>query len=358
MAYRVIVWGTGFVGSSVLRILLSHSAYEVVGVIVNDPDKDGKDVGELVGGAPVGLRASRDKARVLAEPADAVAYFGPSALHAAINLENLSAALRAGKNVVETSMGVFQNPKRAPDDVRRPIEEACAAGGVSLFSGGIDPGFGNDLFPLTVLGLCGRVDSVRTTEFLDAGTYPDQASLNALGLRTPLSEAPLLDVPGLMTSVWGGPLYMIAEALGVEVEETREIYQRWPTPHAADLPLGRVEEGCAAAQRIELQGIVRGEPRIIIDHVHRLMPEAAPDWPRPASHPAHATRVEVRGSPNVVQETVLSEEHTGDGNGGSCLSTGMRAVNAIPAVCAAAPGILSTLELPLIAGRGGMGPTT
>jgi 4-hydroxy-tetrahydrodipicolinate reductase len=355
MTYRVIVWGTGFVGGAVLRTLLSHPAYEVVGVIVNDPAKHGRDVGELTGGAPVGLRASRDAGGVLARPADAVAYFGPSALHAATNLENLTAALRAGKNVVETTMGAFQNPKRAPEAMRRTIEEACAAGGVSFFSGGIDPGFGNDLFPLTLLGLCGRVDSVRTTEFLDAGTYPDQASLQALGLQTPLEETPLLDAPGLMTSVWGGPLYMIAEALGVEVDETCERYDRWAAPAPIDFPLGRVEAGTAAAQRIELEGIVRGEPRIIIDHVHRLVPEAAPDWPRPASHPAHANRVEIRGSPNVVQETVIADEHTADGNAGGCLSTGMRAINAIPAVCAAAPGILSTLDLPLIAGRGGMG---
>lgn len=355
MAHRVIVWGTGFVGSSVLRILLHHPAYDVVGVLVNDPAKEGKDVGDLVGAAPVGLRASRDTAAVLGLDADAVAYFGPSALHAAINLENLSQALRAGKNVVETTMGAFQNPTRVPDEVRAPIEEACAVGGSSFFSGGIDPGFGNDLFPLTVLGVCGRVDSVRTTEFLDAGTYPDQASLQALGLQSSLDDPPLLDAPGLMTSVWGGPLYMIAEALGVDVEETRELYRRWPAPEPVDFPFGRVEKGCAAAQRIELQGIVRGEPRIIIDHVHRIVPDAAPDWPRPTSHPAHATRVEVCGSPNVVQETVFADEHTGDGNAAGCLATGMRAVNAIPAVCDAPPGILSTLDLPLIAGRGGMG---
>ncbi len=355
MVHRVIVWGTGFVGNAVLRILLDHPAYEVAGVIVHDPAKEGRDVGELVGGPPVGLRASRDAVRVLAGPADAVAYFGPSALHAATNLENLAAALRAGKNVVETTMGAFQNPKRAPEALRRPIEEACAEGGVSLFSGGIDPGFGNDLLPLTVLGVCGRVDSIRTTEFLDAGTYPDQASLQSLGLQTPLDEAALLDSPGLMTGVWGGPLYMIAEALGVDVEETRELYRRWPAPEPIEFPLGRVEKGCAAAQRIELQGIVRGEPRIVIDHVHRLVPEAAPDWPRPASHPAHANRVEVRGSPNLVQETVIADEHTADGNAGGCLATGMRAVNAIPFVCDAQPGIVSTLDLPLIAGRGGMG---
>ena len=62
--------------------------------------------------------------------------------------------------------------------------------------------------------------------------------------------------------------------------------------------------------------------------------ESKPDWPRPKSDPAHANRVEITGSPNIVQETVIADERTGDGNAGGCLSTGMRAVHAIPAVCA------------------------
>jgi 4-hydroxy-tetrahydrodipicolinate reductase len=353
--YRVIVWGTGFVGSAVLRNLVTHPAYEVVGVLVHAEGKDGRDIGELVGLPNVGLSASRDREAVLSRPADAVCYFGPSALHMETNLGNLTAALRAGKNVVDTTVGALQNPVRAPRAIREEIGHACAEGGVSYFSGGIDPGFGNDLLPLTLLGLCGRVDRVHTTEFLDAGTYPDQPSLAAMGLCSSLDEAALLDSPGLMTSIWGGPLYMIAEALGVEVSETRERYDRWATPDTIEFAMGRVEPGCAAAHRIQLAGVVGGEERIVIDHIHRVTRDVAPEWPRPASNPAHANRVEIIGSPGIVQETVLADEFTGDGNAGGCLATGMRAVNAIPAVCAAPPGILSTLDLPVIAGPGGMG---
>ena len=353
--YRVILWGTGFVGRAVLRDLLTHPGFEVVGVLVNDPDKEGRDAGELAGIAPTGIRASREVEAVLARPADAVAYFGPSGLHAEANLRNVTAALRAGKNVVETTFGALENPRRAPAPLREAIEAACREGGVSFFTGGIDPGFGNDLLPLTLLGLCGRVDRIHTTEFLDAGSYPDQESLAMMGLGSSLDEPAVLDTQGMMTTIWGGPLYLMAEALGVEVESTRERYARWPTPEAIDYAMGRIEAGRCAAHRIELVGVVGGEERIVIDHVHRVVPEAAPDWPRPKSDPAHANRVEIQGSPNIVQETVLADAFTGDGNAGGCLATGMRAVNAIPFVCAAEPGILSPLDLPLIVGRGGMG---
>ena len=352
--FRVIVWGTGFVGKAVLHSLAGHPNYEVVAVIVNDPAKDGRDVGEILGTQPSGLIATRDAEAALALEADALAYFGPSAMHADTNMKNLCAALRAGKNVVDTSMGVFQNPLRAPAELRGRIEEACNEGRSSFFSGGIDPGFANDLFPLTLLGLCGQVESVRTTEFIDGGGYPDQASLRMLGLQSAMNEPPLLDSPGLMEGIWGGPLYMIAGALGVEVDGVREVYTRWGATHAVDFPLGRVEPGQCAAHRIELQGIVEGKPRIFIDHLHRLYAEAAPEWPRPQLHAVHANRIEIEGQPNIVQETVLSDPQTGDGNAGGCLATGMRVFNAIPALCSAAPGIVSTLDLPLISGVGGM----
>ena len=355
--HRVIVWGTGFVGKAVLKALMGHRELEVVGVVVHDPAKDGLDVGELLfgkgSGPKTGLRATRDAASVLARPADAVAYFGPNMMHAETNFTNIEASLRAGKNVVDTSMGIFHYPPLIPPPMRDRIAAACEAGGTSFLSNGIDPGFANDLFPMTLLGLCGQVESVRTTEFIDGGSYPDQASLRFMGLYSKMDEKPPLDAnPGMMTGIWGGPLYMIAQAVGIRIERTVENYSRWTGTRTVEFEQGRVLPGECAAHRIELQGIASGRPRIIIDHIHRLYPDAAPDWPRPRLDEVHANRVEIVGRPNIVQETVITDADTGDGNGGGCLATGMRVFNAIPAVCAAKPGILSALDLPVIAGRG------
>ena len=105
MAFKVIIWGTGLVGKSVLRELLTHPEYEVVGVIVSAPEKDGKDIGDLLGLPKTGIIALRDSEKILSRQADVVAYFGPSALYADINMNNITAALAAGKHVVDTSMG-------------------------------------------------------------------------------------------------------------------------------------------------------------------------------------------------------------------------------------------------------------
>lgn len=352
MSFKVIIWGTGLVGKAVLRELLTHPLYEVVGVIVNSAEKDGQDIGTLLGMSATGIIASTDSQQVLALKADAVAYFGPSAIYADINMKNITTALAAGKNVVDTSMGVFENPALAPKELIDQLVSACAVHGKHFFSAGIDPGFGNDLFPMTLLGVCAQVNSIRTIEFIDAGTYPDQESLIQMGLKSTKDQQSILTMEGIMTSIWGGPLYMIAEAVGVEVESTVEHYDRWFSPSRATYSLGVVEAGECAAHQIQLQGIVDGKPKIIIDHIHRLYPDAAPDWQRPTMDNVHANRIEINGSPTVSQETVFEDPISKDGNAGTCLATGMRAINAIPAVCEAKQAILSTKDLPLISGRG------
>ena len=93
MKYRIIVWGTGFVGSAVLRNLLTHPHFEIAAVVVNSAEKDGVDLGKILGLPETGIRATRNSEEALAVDADAVAYFGPNAMHAEVNLQNLTAAL-------------------------------------------------------------------------------------------------------------------------------------------------------------------------------------------------------------------------------------------------------------------------
>ena len=60
-AKRVVVWGTGFVGRMVIAEIVKHPLFELVGVGVSNPDKVGRDVGEICGlGAQLGLTATDD----------------------------------------------------------------------------------------------------------------------------------------------------------------------------------------------------------------------------------------------------------------------------------------------------------
>lgn len=352
MAYKVIVWGTGFVGKMVIRELLQNPEYELVGVIGYFPEEIGKDVGELIGGEPVGLISSGDPDAVLATEADAVAYYGPTAEFAQANIDNICKALRAGKNVVSTAMTPWVYPKsrHTPPEQIRPVEEACREAGVTCFTTGIDPGFMNDIVPLTLMGVCGRVDSVRIQEIQDYSTYT--GSTAGMGLGAPMDKQAVLEIPDVLIYAWGPTVYLIADAVGIQLEKVDTSYEKWATPERISYVKGVIEPGNCAAVHFEIRGWFKGRPVIVIEHVNRITNAAAPHWPRTKLVENDAYRIVIEGSPRIVTETAFRGEKDNDPSSGGCLATGMRAIHAIPAVCAAPPGVISALDLPLTPGRG------
>jgi hypothetical protein len=347
MSHKVVVWGTGFVGKMVIRELVEHPAFELVGVIVNAPEKDGVDAGEIAGIGPIGIRATTNAEAALAVEADALAYFGPTAKFAAQNVENMSMAMKAGMDVVSTSMTPFVYPKACPPQMIAGIEKICQETGKSCFTTGVDPGFANDLFPMTLMGLCGRVDRIRIQEILDYSTYSGDYA--PMGLGEPMDHHAMLENETILIFSWGHTIPMIADAIGVQLEKIDTVWEKWAAPERIDFEFGSIEPGHCAAIRFEIRGWVGGEPRIVIEHCNRITNAAAPDWPRAKMVENDAYRVMIEGSPNIEQETAF-RGFQNDPNAGGCLSTGMRAINAIPAVCAAQPGLLSALDLPLIPG--------
>jgi len=351
MARKVVVWGTGVVGQLVVRELLDHPEFELAGVIVHDPAKNGADVGTLIGAEPAGIFATTDVASALALDAEAVAYFGPTAEFAEQNIANMAQALYAGKHVVSTSMTPLVYPKPCPPELTKALQKACVDSGKVCYTTGIDPGFANDLFPMTLMGVCGRVDSVRVQELLDYGNYAGDYSV-PMGLGAPMENQAVLEIPEILIFAWGHTIPMIADAAGVPLDRIDATYEKWPAPAPIEYRYGTVQTGHCAAVRFEIRGWVGGEPRIVIEHVNRITNDAAPDWPRAASVDNDVYRVIIKGSPDITQETAFRGELDGDPITGGCLATGMRAVNAIPYLSGLEPGLVSALDLPLIPGLG------
>src|ERR1700693_3089563 len=163
---RVVVWGTGFVGKMVIPEILRHARCELVGVGVSNPGKAVVDAGEICGIGPIGaigLTATDDTEALIAVRPDALVHYGPTAARADDNIRDIGAFLRAGIDVCSTAMTpwVWPEMKLNPPSWVDPISEACEAGGSSCFTTGIDPGFANDLLPLTLVGLCSEVRQVR-----------------------------------------------------------------------------------------------------------------------------------------------------------------------------------------------------
>jgi hypothetical protein len=351
MTHRVIQWSTGNVGAHTLQSIVLHPELELTGLWVHAADKVSRDAADLCGlTEPTGVLATNDADALLASDADVVCYTATGDLRPQEAVDDMCRILAAGKHVVATSVVSLLYPPFAPSGWVRQLNAACEAGGTACFTSGIDPGFANDLLPLVITGFSERIDTIRVVENLDYSTYMQPEVLfDTMGFGQALDATPLLLLPGALGFAWGGVLHMIAAGLGEEVEEIREVVERFPAPHDFTTAVGPIPEGTMAALRFEVQGWIRGRAAIVVEHVTRMHPDMAPDWPQPKG--AGGYRITVEGSPTYTVELEMMGED-GDHNTGGLVATGMRILNAIPAVCAARPGVLSTLDLPLVTGRG------
>ncbi len=301
---KVVVWGTGFVGKMVIPEILRHPNFELVGVGVHDKDKIGRDVGDICGIGPVGIAATDELDTLIALGPDALVHYGPTAGQADENIRDIGAFLRAGIDVCSTAMTPWVWPAMTlnPPSWIDPITEACAEGGATCFTTGIDPGFANDLFPMTLMGLCAEVRSVKALEILDyinyTGAYEDE-----MGIGRPAEFTPLLQHTEILVMSWGATVPMMAHAAGVELDAITTTWDKWVTDAPITTAKGVINPGEVAAIHFTINGMVGGEPRICLEHVNRVGTDAAPDWPRGTQDDVY--RVEIEGTPSITQETAF-----------------------------------------------------
>lgn len=347
--YSVVQWSTGHVGIHALRAILDHPALDLVGLWVHSEAKVGIDAGELAGRAPVGVTATNDVDALLDLHPEVVCYTATADLRPQEAVEDVCRILRSGANVVSSSLVQLLHPPTADPSLVGPIEAACKEGGSTCFFNGIDPGFCNDLLPIVLSGVSQRIRSVRVQEILNYATY-DQAEVlfDTMGFGQPLDAQPLLLLPGVLSYAWGGAVHTIADALGVELDGLEEVHERRAFDRDLEVAGRIVPAGTSAGLRFEVQGVAYGRPVVIVEHVTRVHDEVAPDWPEQVGQGEY--RITIDGEPRIecAMHAVGSD---GDHNTGGLIVTATKLLNAIPAVVAAEPGMVSATDLPLIAGR-------
>jgi hypothetical protein len=298
------------------------------------------------------VTATTDLDAILADSPECAVYTAMADNRLPDALEDYRRILAAGINVVGSSAVFLQYPWNVlPEELVSPIEEAAAAGKSSLFVNGIDPGFANDLLPLALAGTCQSIEQIRCMEIINYDTY-DSATVmfDVMGFGKPLDDLPMLLQPGVLSLAWGSVVRQLAAGIGVDLDEVSETYVREPAPEDFDIASGHIPKGSAAALRFEVRGMVKGKPAVVLEHVTRLRDDLRPDWPQPAQE-GGSYRIEVTGEPSYTLDLCLSSPN-GDHNHAGLVATAARVVNAIPAVVAAPPGVRTTLDLPLITGKG------
>ncbi|MEI7624460.1 MAG: dihydrodipicolinate reductase [Actinomycetes bacterium] len=348
MTLRVAVWGTGGVGSHAVRAIARRPDLELVGVWVHSPEKNGVDAGTLVGIEPLGIIATNEADEILALDLDCIVYTASGPLLDAGALPDYERFLNEGINVVTVTSPALVFPPSYPQRQRDRLDAAALGGDSTLYASGIEPGFAADQFPLALLTLSSSIRSVRVQELFTYDTYPVEFTMREVfGFGKPMDHAPIMASTGAQLMTWGPVVQLVAAGLGVELDEIRETWTQEPTPRDLDTAFGPVAAGTVGAVRFETIGVVNGREAIIVEHINRLKMDLVPEWP---SAPRDGTyRVIIEGEPDLECELLIGSATNYYESG--MLATAMRIVNAVPHVVDAAPGLVSSLDLPLTTPR-------
>jgi hypothetical protein len=334
---RVVQWDTGNIGTHALRAVVEHPNLTLAGVYVHAEGKAGRDAGELCGLGPTGVRATRDIDEIIALGADCVLYMPRGA-----DLDEICRLLASGTNVVATSGG-FHHPASLDAAVRDRVEAACALGAASIHSTGSSPGFITEAVPLVLTSIQRRLDHLTIDEFADLSRRNSPELLfGQMGFGQPLPE---LDERRLahMAASFGPSLRLVADALSLPLDAVTATGEVAAARTTTEIAAGTLKAGTLAAQRISVTGQRAGRPLMRFRATWYCTTDLDPAWTVRDSgwHVSVAgdapLEVDLRMPISLDQMASVTPGYTAN-----------RAVNAVPLVCAAAPGIRSTLDLPHI----------
>lgn len=353
MAIRVAHVGTGNVGRLALRQLITDPRFELTAVCVSSPAKVGRDAGELAGlEVSTGIVATDDLQAALDTRPDCVVYCAMGDTRPVEAINDCKRVLEAGANLVGSAPVIFQYPwKVLPDKYINPVEQAATNAGVSMFITGVDPGFANDLIPFAIASTCQRIEQVRCLEIADYATYDGATVMfDVMGFGRPADETPLLYQPGVLSVAWGSVIRQLADGLAIPIDGITDTVEKEYATESFDIAAGHIPKGGLAAVRFEIRGMSNGHPAIVVEHITRLRDDFGSDWAQPAQA-GGSYRVEITGEPSYSVD-ICPSSLLGDHNHAAIVAAAGRIVNAIPAVVDAPPGIRTTLDLPLVTGRG------
>jgi hypothetical protein len=330
-----------------LKHFIGNPVIELVGVYVTNPQKIGKDAGELVGLPPTGVIATNDVEKLIALEADCVFF-------AAIvkDLDLYCRLLRSGKNVISPA-GPFIPTERYRDQFDK-IEAACRDGETSYHGCGIHPGFSGDILPLTLTRLMDRIDRIEVTEVIDKLRNP-MIYTEVMGFGRDPDE--LLAKPSRSAEApyaFEGSMTMVVEGLGKKIEklttrlEVSKATKDIPYTVGEGRPGGVIRKGTVAGQHFEWTAWVDGAPFMVYHFYWVMGDNVEPKWDNGDS----CYRVVMHGNPPLEVRVMGGVESDGRRPFHGLPWTALVGATAVPAVCDAKPGVVTHLDLGIVRPRG------
>jgi hypothetical protein len=344
VAIRIVQWTTGNVGKRSVRAIVGRPDFELVGCYAWSDDKVGRDVGELCGIDPVGVEATNDVDALLALEPDCVVYnpMWP-------DTDELVRILETGVDVVSTA--AFINGHSNPAD-REQIEKACETGASTIFGTGISPGF-VELIGIATTNLCDRVDKITIDEASDTTFYNSPTTELPCGFGRPIDDPELPGMAARGTAVFAEAVALVADALGVELDDIVCVPEYAQTTEDVVMESWTIPAGCVAGVAASWQGKVGDRTVVELNVRWRKGQSLDPDWTIEEGHvvtvdgrPTVRVKLDYLPPPDFEATTFAEFMVLG------MIMTAMPAVNAIPYVVAAEPGIVTYNDLPLPVPRG------
>lgn len=335
--YRVVQWATGNIGTKALRGVIEHPALELVGLYVHSPEKAGRDAGELCGLPPTGVVATNEIDDIVALEADCILY-----MPRACDVDEVCRLLESGADIV-TTRGEFHRPDSLDRAVRERVDAACARGGSSIHSTGSSPGFITEALPVVLLSLQRRLDALTIDEFADVSSRNSPDLLfSTMGFgKDPEKFDRRRWAHG--ASAFGPSLQAVADAIGLPLDAVESTGEVAVARTDVDIAAGAIPAGTVAAQRMIVTGVRGGRPLVTFRANWYCATDVEPAWDLRET----GWRVQVRGDVPLdvdIRFPVALEDYAAMSPG----ITAHRAVNAVPVVCEAAPGIRTTVDLPQV----------
>ena len=332
MAIRVLFYGLGPIGAAVARQVASRKGFQIVGAVDIDRAKIGLDLGQVIGlDKKLRIRVTNVALGAIkaGKPDVAVLCTSSSLKKVMPQIEQvLSKKVAIVSTTEELSYPVGKNRALA-----KKIDALAKKAKVAVVGTGVNPGFAMDALPITLTGICERVDSIRVDRIQDARTrrLPFQQKIGS-GLTKEQFAAKVKDGSvrhvGLAESV-----QMIADSMGWKLDKVTDQIQPKIAAQAVESELIAVDPGYVCGIIQDGIGYSKGKPVITL-HMEAYL-----------GAPESFDAVTVEGNPRVTSK-VAGGLH-GD------IATASITVNSIPKILRVAPGLRTMADMPIPSWFGG-----
>ncbi|GAB3223535.1 dihydrodipicolinate synthase [Mycolicibacterium hippocampi] len=347
MTIRVAQWATGAVGRAALRELIENPSFQLVGVLVYDPAKDGLDAGALCGLPPTtGVRATTDKDVIMASGAEVVVHAASKAHAVETNAEDICRMLAAGIDVISTtSYNHLPTYGTATTDA---FLDACRTGSSHFHAAGENPGFMFERLVTTVTGLSKSIDRIDLYEATDVSAVDSRPMLiDLMGMgRSPADVTVDSPIIKKLDMAYRQALNATADVLGIQLTHIDVAVDCTTLTYPIEVKAGVIDPGTVVGQRFSWTGHWSGRPLLAI-HEEWVLTRDLPQWglkPLAPGEKAPLIRAVIKGVPSFELQLDVGWDDEPPPGGHAMpghLMIAMSAVRAIPYVREQSSGIVS-----------------